>query len=173
MTSVWGQLTIPRVNALSRRYFNRWNLVGFVLLPSLYWGLDLLWHAFLSESRLLLLANLAIPLVIALGAFMCWMAWDANLSRCASLAFYTLLGIYVSGPTYMLLQARLFEGHVLSNSQGLLSTWTLTTLFFPITTFSFSTYDATLPAPFLTCLGVWLAGRIHKRSRHYALSSSI
>lgn len=164
---------IPRVNLLPDRYFNRWNLVGLVLLPSLYWGLDLLWHAFLSDSRLLLLVNLVIPLMIALSAFLCWTAWDAKLSQCAGLASYTLLGIYVTGPTYVILQSRLLEGHVLSNSQELLSNWALTTLLFPITTFSISTYDATLPAPFLACLGVWLAGRIHKRSQPYAISNSI
>ena len=173
MTSVCGQLRIPTVNALLRRYFNRWNLVGLVLLPALYWGLDLLWHAFLSESPLLLVANLAIPLGSSLGAFLCWTVWDAKLSQCASLGFYTWLGIYVSSPTYMLLQARLFEGHVLSSSHGLLSDWAFATLWFPITTFSFSTYDATLPAPFLTWLGVWLAGRIHARSWPFALSKSV
>ena len=161
------------MNAVVRRYLNLWNLVGLVLLPALYWGLDLVWHALLPNSPLLLLANLAIPFVCAVGALLCWTAWDANLSQCAGLASYTLLGIYFSGPTYMLLQAQLFEGHVSSSSQGLLSDWALTTLFFPITTFSFSAYDATLPAPFLTCLGVWVAGRIHARSRSYALSKSV
>jgi len=143
------------------RYFNRWNLVGLVLLPTLYWGLDLLWHAVLSHSPLLLLANVVIPFAVSVGAFLSWKAWSSKLSQCASLGFLTWLGIYVSGPTYMLLQARLSQGHVWSGTQGPLSDWVFLTLAFPFTTFSFSTYDATLPAPFLTWLGVWLAGRIY------------
>jgi len=136
--------------------------VGLVLLPTLYWVLDLLWHAILSDSRFLLLVNLAIPFAVSVAAFLSWKAWRLKLSQCASLGFLTWLGIYVSGPTYMLLQARLFQGHVAwSGFHGPLSDWVLLTLAFPFTTFSFSTYDATLPAPFLTWLGVWLAGRIY------------
>ena len=150
-----------------RRYSNRWNLVGLVLLPMLYWGLDLVWHVFLSRSTLLLLlANLVIPLGVSLATLLCWRAWGTKLSQCAGLGFNTWLGIYASGPTYMLLQARLFEGHIGEPGfRGLVSTWAFITLLFPMTTFSFSTYDATLPAPFLTWLGVWLAGRIYARSR--------
>jgi hypothetical protein len=161
------------MKALPRRYFNRWNLLGLVLLPALYWSVDLLWHASVSELRLFLLVNLAIPLLIGLAAFLCWTLWDAHLSECAGLASYTLLGIYFSGPTYMFLLARLFQGHVPSNSPEFLSGWALTTLFFPMSTFVISTYDATLPAPFLTCLCVWLAGRIHARSQSVALSKSV
>ncbi len=135
--------------------------MGLVLLPTLYWGLDLLWHAVLSHSPLLLLANVVIPFAVSVGAFLSWKAWSSKLSQCASLGFLTWLGIYVSGPTYMLLQARLSQGHVWSSTQGPLSEWVFLTLAFPFTTFSFSTYDATLPAPFLTWLGVWLAGRIY------------
>jgi hypothetical protein len=145
--------------------------VGLVLLPALYWGLDLIWHVFWSESRLLLLANLAIPVVVSLVALLCWTLWGDKLSECASLGklsprailgLSTFLGIYVSGPSYMLLETRVLQGH-LGSSEHVLSLWFFGTLIFPLTTLDFSTYDATLPAPFLTWLGVWLVGRIHAR----------
>jgi hypothetical protein len=62
----------------------------------------------------------------------------------------------------MLMQARVFQVQ-LWPSDHLLSAWFVGTLLFPLTTLDFSTYDATLPAPFLSWLGVWLAGRIHAR----------
>jgi hypothetical protein len=145
--------------------------VGLVLLPAFYWGLDLIWHVFWSESPLLLLANLAIPVGVSLSALLCWTLWGDKLSECASLGklspsaivgLSTFLGIYVSGPSFMLLEARVLQGH-LGSSEQILSTWFIGTLLFPLTTLDFSTYDATLPAPFLTWLGVWLAGRIHAR----------
>jgi hypothetical protein len=62
----------------------------------------------------------------------------------------------------MLLETRVLQGH-LGSSEHVLSLWFFGTLIFPLTTLDFSTYDATLPAPFLTWLGVWLVGRIHAR----------
>lgn len=153
-------------NAGSRRYFDRWNLVGLLLLPTLYWGLDLVWHTFFLNPRVLLLVNLVLQVVVSLAALLCWTIWNAKLARCASLPLTTLLGIYLGGPTYMLLSEWLLGAHVRTSSQELISTWVSLTLLFPMSTLSLSTYDLTLPAPFLTWFGVWMIGRIYSKRLH-------
>lgn len=140
-----------------------------MLLPALYWGLDLLWHIFFSNSPLLLCANLVLPLAVSLAAAVAWRVWSAKLSQCVGLGLCTLLGIYVTGPMYMLLQGWLFQAQEFPGGGPglwrLVLDWAITTVMFPITTLSFSTYDATLPAPFLTSFGVWLVGRRFSHSQ--------
>lgn len=151
------------MEASLKRYFDPWNLVGLALLPAAYWSLDLLWHAAFSESQFLLLANLIIPVAISSAALLCWRLWGAHLASCVSLGFCVWLGIYISGPAYMLLQVKFLPANSPQTFHELLSGWAITTLLFPISTWSISTYDATLPAPFLTWLGVWTAGKVHAR----------
>ena len=124
--------TIRTMDARARRCFNSWNLVGLILLPAVYWGLDALWHVFFSNSRLLLLANLVIPIVLVLAAYLCWAAWGIKLSGCASPSLSTLLGIYLTGPTYLTLGDAISNGHMLSRSQELISSWASMTFMFPI-----------------------------------------
>ena len=72
------------------------------------------------------------------------------------------LGIWVTGPLFMMISAT-FVGGGFSQPGGF-STVLLLTLLFPISTFSFSTYDGTLLAVLMTTVGLPMTGLMLMRS---------
>ncbi len=153
------------------RFLNVWNCVGLLLLPSVYWSLDLLIHIIgeiLSRWQLFLLLWVGLPVIVILASITCWRRWRRQLSGCINPGFTTLLGIYISGPTYRIVSTWILS--VIGNTSVVIavsdkiSEWALFTLIFPVSTMLFTIYeDGTPLSPFLTCLGVLFVSREHRQ----------
>ena len=135
----------------------------FFLTGVVFWTPDVIFHAIVRQGfdwKGVLLLTILLPVATcAVGAVLFFRRRkDALVSSLVG-----TLGIWVTGPLFMMISAS-FEGGGF-NQPGGLSAVVLLTLLFPISTFSFSTYDGTLFAvlAITVCLPVTGSRLSHSR----------
>lgn len=162
----------PVIGFLKRKSIWGLAISGLIFLPLLYWSIDFAIHALMRHSAnglvVLFLLNVVLPCLVALSAVGCWKLVSGKDTQIDGLSLITLLGIYLTGPTYALLQSWLLQPQQLySGNENIFKIWLTLTLMFPLSTMSFSTYDLTLPAPFLTTLGIFLFGHLFAETQFF------
>jgi hypothetical protein len=137
------------------------NLCGFLLLPWIYWAVDLLMH--LLPGGWFILGNVVMPVVVSFAAYGFYARWRGRLpwELIFVLAVATLVGIYLLGPLYVVVGSKLAWKPV-GSSAITFREWVDLTFAFPISTLSLSTYDGTLPAPLFSAAGVAIAGVVFR-----------
>lgn len=145
-----------------RSFLKSWGLLGWVICPALFWLFHFCVRRVVPLETVWLwmpALNLGVPLAVSIAAlFLCW-KFERLPESSFELALPTILGIWVSAPTYFFFTS--WSATVLSNAAGYLDHisggfqgWLLMQCTFPLSTLSLLTYDGTLPAPFV--LGIAL-----------------